>query len=127
MKHESLTAELIAVCMKVHSAMGPGLLESVYEKAVSIELKKRGIAHMRQLGIHTTYEDEDLGVGLRADIIVDNKVLLELKSAEAISPLHIKTTLTYLKFAKIEVGLIINFNVISLRSAIKRLINDTTK
>ena len=124
MKHESLTAEIISACMKVHSALGPGLLESVYERAVSIELKKRGIAHLRQIGIHTAYEDEDLGVGLRADIIIDNQVLLEIKSVEAISPLHSKTTLTYLKFARIEVGLLINFNVISLKAGIKRLIND---
>lgn len=124
MKHETLTAEIISACIKVHSILGPGLLESVYEKAICIELRKRQIPHVRQTGIHTSYEEEDLGVGLRADIIVDEKVLLEIKSVEATSPLHSKTTLTYMKFSKIEVGLLINFNVVVLKSGIKRLIND---
>jgi GxxExxY protein len=127
MKHETLTAEIISACIKVHSILGPGLLESVYEKAICIELRKRQIPYLRQTGVHTSYEDEDLGVGLRADIIVDEKVLLEIKSVEAISPLHSKTTLTYMKFSNIEVGLLINFNVVVLKSGIRRLINDIRK
>lgn len=123
MKHESLTAEIISACMKVHQVLGPGLLESVYERAVCIELRKRNIPHVRQSGIHTFYEEEDLGIGLRADIIVDEKVLLEVKSVESVAPVHAKTTLTYIKFARLEVGLLINFNVAYLRQGIKRLIN----
>ena len=123
MKHESLTAEIISACMKVHSTLGTGLLESVYERAVSIELKKRGIAHLRQIGIHTAYEDEDLGVGLRADIIIDNQVLLEIKSVEAIAKVHGKQILTYLRLTDFRLGLLINFNVPLIKDGIKRVVN----
>lgn len=124
MKHEDLTSKIIAICIKVHSILGPGLLESVYESAVCIELKKANIPFLRQKGIHTPYEGEELGVGFRADIIVDNKVLLEMKSVEIVSPVHYKTAISYMRFTGIEVGLLINFNVAYLKQGIKRLILD---
>lgn len=124
MKHEELTSEIIGICIQVHNKLGPGLLEIIYEKAICIELEKRGIPYQRQHPIHAFYDDNDSGEGYRADIIVEKKVLLEIKSTESITPVIPKIVLTYLKFAKLEVGLLINFRVKSLREGITRLIRD---
>jgi GxxExxY protein len=127
MKHEDLTSRLIGICIKVHSILGPGLLESVYEEAVCIELKRAGINFLRQQGIKVRYEDEEMGLGFRADLIIENLVVLELKSVEAIAPVHSKTVITYLRFTGLEVGLLINFNVDLLREGITRLIYDHSR
>ena len=124
MKHEGLTSTIISLWMKVHSALGPGLLESIYESAVCIELNRNHIPFLRQEGIRTIYEGEDLGIGFRADIIVDQTVLLEIKSVERVAPVHAKTTISYLKFSGMEVGLLINFNVPHLKEGITRLVLD---
>lgn len=124
MKHEDLSSRIIALCIKVHSILGPGLLESVYEEALCLELKKANINYLRQQGIKVQYEDENLGLGFRADLIIEGVLLLELKSVEAITPVFAKTVLTYLRFTGIEVGLLINFNVVLLRDGITRLVQD---
>lgn len=124
MKHEDLSSRIIALCIKVHSILGPGLLESVYEEALCLELKKANINYLRQQGIKVQYEDENLGLGFRADLIIEGVLLLELKSVEAITPVFAKTVLTYLRFTGIEVGLLINFNVVLLRDGITRLVLD---
>ena len=124
MKHEDLSARVIGICMKVHSALGPGLLESVYEEAVCIELMKANMNFSRQQGIHVTYEGQDIGRGFRYDILVDDTLLLEIKSTETVAPVHIRTALTYMRFTYKEVGLVINFNVAHLRDGITRLIQD---
>src|ERR1041385_8462204 len=121
MKHEELTARIIGICIKVHEQLGPGLLESVYEEVICYELDKAGIAYKRQQAIPVVYEEVKLDQGFRADIIVENKVLVELKSVEAINPVYPKIALTYMRFAGIEVGLLINFNVVQLRKGITRL------
>lgn len=124
MKHEDLTARIIALCIKVHSILGPGLLESVYEEALCLELKKANINFLRQQGIKVNYEEDNLGLGFRADLIIEGVLLLELKSVESITPVFAKTVLTYLRFTGIEVGLLINFNVVLLKDGITRLILD---
>ena len=124
MKHEDLTSRIIGICIKVHSILGPGLLESVYEEALCHELTQQGIYFRRQEPVHVLYEGFNLGIGFRADVIVEESLVVELKSAQAIAPVHAKTVLTYLRFTEIEVGLIINFNVLLLKDGIKRLILD---
>ncbi len=124
MKHEELTGQIIGICIKVPGKLGPGLLESVYEEAICYELEKTGLDFKRQQGIPVVYDEIKLELGFRADIIVENKVIVELKSVEAISPVHPKTVLTYMRLSGIEVGLLINFNVALLREGITRLVDD---
>ena len=124
MKHKELTSTIIGLCIKVHQKLGPGLLESVYEAALCYELAKLEIPFSRQQAIPVKYDEVVLDVGFRADIIVDSKVILELKSIESIAPIHPKILLTYMKLTKIEVGLLINFNEVLLKDGITRLIND---
>ena len=124
MKAEQLTSKIISLCMKVHSALGPGLLESVYEEAVCIEVEKANLKYMRQQGVNVTYDDKDLGRRFRYDLMIEDEVLLEIKSAESIAPVHIRTALTYMRFTAKEVGLVINFNVAHLRDGITRLVLD---
>lgn len=127
MKHGELTSRIIGICIQVHDTLGPGLLESVYEEAVCHELLNAGIAFKRQQAIPVIYGNVKLELGFRADVIVDGKVILELKSVEAVAPVHSKTVLTYMRLTKIEVGLLINFNVALLKDGITRLIDDRRK
>lgn len=127
MKHAALSSQLIGICIKVHTKLGPGLLESIYEEVVCYELTQRGIPFRRQQGMKVVYEEVDMGIGYRADIIVEDKIIMELKSSEAIHPVHYKTLLTYLRLSEIEVGLLINFNVAVLKDGIHRLVQDLRK
>jgi GxxExxY protein len=124
LKHSELTSAIIGICIEVHRELGPGLLESVYEKAVCYELGLAGYFYERQKGIRTFYKGYDLDVGFRADIIVDHTVLVELKSVSIVPAVDKKIVLTYLRLTQIEVGLIINFNVSKLTEGITRLILD---
>lgn len=125
MKHQDITSSIIGICIKVHQALGPGLLESVYEAAICHELSKLGIPYSRQQPIPVIYDDVQLELGFRADIIVEGKVILELKSVETIAPVHPKILLTYMRLTNIEVGLLINFNEVLLRDGITRLVLDS--
>ncbi len=124
MKSEKLTSQIIGLCMKVHSALGPGLLESVYEEALCIELIKANINFSRQKAVNVTYEGADVGKGFRYDLLIEEELLMELKSVDAVAPVHLRTALTYMRFTLIEVGLLINFNVAHLRDGITRLVLD---
>jgi len=124
MKHAELTSTIIGICILVHEKLGPGLLESVYEAAICYELSIRGIPFKRQQGISVVYDDVKLDLGFRADIIIDNTVLLEIKSIETITPVFSKTIITYLRFTQLEVGLLINFNVAYLKEGITRIVLD---
>jgi GxxExxY protein len=124
MKYGDLTSKIIGICIKAHTVLGPGLLESVYEEAICYELEKEEIEYKRQQGIPVIYEEIKLELGFRADIIIENKIILELKSVEAIAPVHAKTVLTYMRLTGIEVGLLINFNVALLKDGITRLVDD---
>ena len=108
--------------MKVHTALGPGLLESIYRKCLCHELIKRGLHVVQEKPVQVIYDDVDMGTGLRLDLLVEDLVIVEVKSAEKWLPLHQSQLLTYLKLSKIRTGLLINFNVRHLRHGIKRMV-----
>ncbi len=124
MTENELSKLLIGIFIKIHKELGLGLLESVYEKAICYELAKNKIKFTKQQAIPAFYDGVKLDIGFRADIIVDDKVLIELKSIEHILPLHHKTTLTYLRLTKIKLGLLVNFNVGLLKDGIFRVVNN---
>ena len=123
MTENELTGKIIEGAIKVHTALGTGLLESVYEEVLHYELKKMGFSVERQKPIPVFYDGLKMDVGFRTDLIVENKILLELKSVENFAPIHFKTTLNYLKLTNLHLGLLINFNVTYLKDGIKRMIN----
>lgn len=123
MSENEIAKILVDIFLKVHRALGPGLLESVYEEAICYELSKSGINFKRQQGIAVFYEGVKMELGFRADIIVENSVIVELKSVEALAPVHHKTLLTYLRLTDLKLGLLVNFNVDLIRDGIKRVVN----
>jgi GxxExxY protein len=119
--HSELSASIIGAAMNVHRGLGPGLLESVYEACLCHEFSKAGIPFERQVPIPLVYDGVRLDCGFRADLIVQRKVIIEVKSVERLVPMHQCQLLTYLRLAKCRVGLLLNFNTSHLRQGIKRL------
>ena len=118
------THKLLGCAYKVHSTLGPGLLESVYEAALVYELRSQGFEVKNQVPVKVQYGDITLDIDLRLDIIVDDKVVLELKSVSEIQPVHKKQLLTYMRLTKSKLGYVINFNVDKLRDGgIERIVN----
>ena len=109
--------------MKVHTALGPGLLESAYEACVAYELQKMGLHVERQKPIPVVYEGAKLDCGFRADLLVEGQVIAELKAKEALHPIDEAQLLSHLRLLNLQVGLLINFHVVSLKDGIKRLVN----
>ena len=109
--------------MEVYNTLGPGLLESVYERALIHELQQNGLSVTSQVPIDMNYKGVNLGEGLRLDLLVENSLIVELKSVEELKPIHYKQLLTYLKLTNKHIGLLINFNVNDFRDGIKRVIN----
>lgn len=122
MTENELAKIAVDICFKIHTVLGPGLLESVYEAAFAYELDKRGIVYTRQQGVITRYEDVVLDVGFRTDIIMENKLIVEIKSVEHLEKTHHKTVLTYLKLAGIKLAILVNFNVELIKEGIHRKI-----
>lgn len=120
LKHEDLTDQIIAASIQVHKAPGPGLLESAYEACLCYELSRRGVLFERQKAIPVTYNDVKLDCGYRIDILVDRKVVVEVKSVEKVLKVHEAQLLTYMKLGGYEVGLLINFNGCVLRDGLVR-------
>jgi GxxExxY protein len=120
--NRDLTYRIIGLAMRVHRRLGPGLLESVYERCLCHELDRAGMAFQRQVPLPVHYDDVVLDLGYVADIIVDSQVILELKSVERTLPLHEAQLLTYLRLSACRIGLLINFNTVSLTDGIKRCI-----
>lgn len=121
---ENQIATVIVDCaFKIHTTLGPGLLEAVYEAAMIYELTQRGLRVTSQQGIPASYHDVKLDVGFRADIIVENKVIIEIKSVEALAPVHSKILLTYLRLTDLKLGILINFEVDLIKNGIKRVVN----
>jgi GxxExxY protein len=116
----SAAREIVDAALAVHRALGPGLLESVYEECLAYELKKRGVAFERQVVVPVNYDGLLLDAGLRLDLLVAQCVVVELKAVEAILPVHEAQLLTYLKLSRNRLGLLINFNVPLLKDGIKR-------
>jgi GxxExxY protein len=123
MNENDLATLALDICFAIHRKYGPGLFESVYEEIFCYEWAKTGITFKRQQGIPLIHEEIKLELGFRADIILDNKVLIEFKSIEAITDLHFKQVLTYLKLTNLKLGLLVNFNVGLLKDGIKRIAN----
>ena len=109
--HEELTAAIRAAAIEVHRHLGPGLLESAYEECLCYELRRRGLAFDRQKPLPIEYKNVRLDCDFRIDVLVEDKVLLELKSVESLLPVHEAQLLTYLRLSKTKVGLLLNFNV----------------
>ncbi|MEP6749109.1 MAG: GxxExxY protein [Bacteroidota bacterium] len=114
---------VVDTCFKIHYKYGPGLFETVYEEIFCYEWTKIGIPFTRQQAIPLIHEEIKLDIGFRADVIIDKKVIIELKSIELLSPVHYKQVQTYLKLTDIKLGLLINFNVNLIREGIHRIVN----
>ena len=122
MTENELATIAVDICYKIHTILGPGLLERVYEAAFAYELDKRKIPYKRQQGIATSYEKIVLDVGFRADIIMQDKLVVEIKSVEYLEKVHHKTVLTYLRLSGIKLAILVNFNVNLIKDGIHRKI-----
>jgi GxxExxY protein len=118
-----ITGQIVDAAMKVHSALGPGLLESAYEACLSFELSKRGFRVQRQAELPVTYEGVRIDVGYRIDLLVEDLVVIEIKSVSELAPIHKAQLLSYLKLSDRKVGFLMNFNVEQLKDGIKRMVN----
>ena len=123
MTENEVAKQIVDVAFKVHTTFGPGLLESVYETIMAYELKKRGLRVVRQQPIPVVYESIRMDLGFRADLIIESKVVIEIKSVEAIAPVHKKQLLTYLRLTDKRLGLLVNFNVELIKNGITRVVN----
>ena len=120
-----IAREVVDACYEIHTTLGPGLLESVYERVLAHELRSRGLVIQNQVPIDIVYRDLNLAGAFAADIIVDNKVIVELKSVERVAPVHAKQLLTYLRLSDMRLGLLVNFGEAYIKNGIKRVINGT--
>jgi GxxExxY protein len=123
MTENEIAAQIVDAAYKIHTRLGPGLLESVYEVVLAHELKKRGLRVVRQVPIPIIYDDIKFDEGFRADLIVEGKVIVELKSVEALLPVHKKQVLTHLRLANLKLGLLINFGEALIKDGISRIVN----
>lgn len=123
MNENELAKVIVNNCYKIHVELGPGLLESVYEEILFYELTSQGFKVERQKAIPVFWKEIKMDIGFRADLIVENKVVVELKSVELIAPVHPKKLLTYLRLTKLKLGLLINFNEALIKDGITRVVN----
>ena len=124
MTENEISKVVVDCAFKVHDRIGPGLLETVYRRALAFEIGKRGLTAVEERGIPVIYDDIALEMGFRADIIVNNKVIIETKSIDALAPIHGKVLLTYLRLTDLKLGLLINFNVELIKDGIRRVVNN---
>ncbi len=120
---KEITGIIVDTAIQVHRALGPGLLESVYQAVLGYELAARGLKVEHEVAIPVIWKDVRLDIGFRADLVVEGRVIVELKAVETILPVHSKQLLTYLRLSNMRVGLLINFNVALLKDGITRLVN----
>lgn len=118
-----LSKVIVDIAYHIHTTLGPGLLESVYEEIMCYELAKRGYYFERQKPIRVFWDDLDMGIGFRADIIVERKVVVELKSKEMFHPVDFKQVMNYLKLTNLNLGILINFNEALIKNGVKRVVN----
>jgi len=119
-----LSSKIIGAAIEVHKALGPGLLESAYEECLCFELNLQGLSFEKQKPLAVIYKGTKLDCGYRLDVVVENSIILELKSCEKIEPIHKAQLLTYLKLAKLNLGLILNFNTAVMRDGLVRVVNN---
>ncbi len=122
-QENDISGKIIGAAIEVHKKLGPGLLESAYEECLCCEMQLRGIEFKRQVPLSLNYKGIVLDCGYRLDLLVEDKVIVELKSIEGLEPIHEAQMLTYLKLRNAWLGLIINFNVIMLKDGVRRLVN----
>jgi len=118
-----IARQIVDAAYKIHTTLGPGLFESVYEAVMAQELSKRGLQFVRQQPLPVVWENLHLEAGFRADLIVEDKVIVEIKSVDAIAPVHRKQLLTYLRLANKRLGILINFDVDLIKDGIARVVN----
>ena len=123
MNENEIARQIVHAALRVHPTLRPGLLESVYQAALAYELEKRGLRVLRQPAIPVVYDSIRIDTGFYADLIVEDKVIVELKSVEIVAPVHKKQLLTHLKLADKRLGLLINFNVVLIKAGITRIVN----
>jgi GxxExxY protein len=124
MKMNEITEKIIGACIEIHKTLGPGLLESTYEECLCHELSLAGLVFERQRPLPVVYKGVTLDCGYRLDVVVEGKVILELKAAETLTSIHEAQLLTYLKLSGLTLGLLINFNVAVLKNGLKRIVNN---
>lgn len=124
MTENEISEKIIGCAIQVHKALGPGLLESAYQECLYFELKEIGLYVEKQKALPLVYKEVKLDVGYRLDLLVENKVIVELKSVEALNEVHLAQTITYLKLTNCKLGLLINFNVVRLVDGLKRIVNN---
>lgn len=124
MTENEISKEIVDVCFKIHSKYGPGLYESVYEELIDYELRKRSLECERQLEVKLIHENLVLNKAFRTDIVINRKVIIEIKSVEELKDLHYKQVHTYLKLMKLKLGLLVNFNVPLIKHGIHRIVNN---
>ncbi|MBO6879087.1 GxxExxY protein [Winogradskyella sp.] len=123
MSENDISRIIVDVCYHIHTELGPGLLESVYEEILFEELKNEGLIVERQKPLPVRWRGKELSLKYRADLIVENKVIIEIKSVQEIHPVHPKQVLTYLKLSNLKLGLLINFNSPLIKTGITRIVN----
>jgi GxxExxY protein len=119
---ESIAQQAIEAAFIVHRALGPGLLESVYEHCLAAELAAMGVQYERQLGLPVRYRHLALEAGYRLDFLVSGRVILEIKAVEALAPVHVAQLLTYMRLSDVKLGFLLNFNVAMLKDGLRRLV-----
>ena len=124
MELNEITRVVIDAAMGVHKELGPGLLESAYESCLAYELVCRGVQIQRQLAVPVKYRDVVLDIGYRIDLLVEDEIIVEIKSVQTIAPIHLAQVLSYLRLRDSQIGLLLNFNTINLRNGIRRVVND---
>ena len=122
MNFENLSGQIIGAAIEVHRNLGPGLLESAYEECLAYELRQKKLSYERQKELPIVYKNLKLEYGYKLDLLVENSIIVEIKSVEKIAPVHTAQILTYMRLANIKIGLLINFNVTVLKNGIKRFV-----
>jgi len=120
--YKELTGQIIDSAITVHRLLGPGLLESAYEECLYSELQNCGLQTLKQIPMPLMYKEKKLDIGYRIDLLVENKVVIEVKSVDLLNPIHTAQIMTYMKLSGCRIGLLINFNVLLLKEGIKRII-----
>jgi GxxExxY protein len=124
MTENELSNLVIGCAIKVHSSLGPGLLESAYQECLVYELRRAGLGVEKQKPLPLVYESVKLECGYRVDLLVEGKLIIEIKSVEALTDIHLAQVLTYLKLSNCKLGLLMNFNVVQLKQGIRRVVNN---
>ena len=124
-KFNELSGQVIGIAINVHKSLGPDLLESCYKECLYYKIAKSGLYVEKEKPMPLVYEDVKLDCGYRLDLLVENKIVIEIKSVDALNHIHLSQTLTYMKLGRYKLGLLINFNVVKLKEGIKRIINGT--